>query len=141
MVSILFDTVHNASLDAVLSSIACLASWHWAGSLSTRHLLIYIEDIRLVLSNTAPGVIHILLYDLSILAGHRLCKGILASTGYAYGQILGLSLLFYEAQRSGVLPSTNRIAWRGDSAVTDVAPDGADVSGGWYDAGGRTAHL
>jgi endoglucanase len=43
--------------------------------------------------------------------------------------------MFYEAQRSGKLPKTNRITWRGDSGVTDRAPDGRDVSGGWYDAG------
>ena len=47
-----------------------------------------------------------------------------------------MSWLFYEAKRSGKLPSTNRVAWRGDSALDDKAPDGSDVSGGWYDAGG-----
>lgn len=56
--------------------------------------------------------------------------------GYDYGAVLKLSWLFYEAQRSGKLPSTNRIDWRGDSALDDKAPDGSDVSGGWYDAGG-----
>lgn len=48
-----------------------------------------------------------------------------------------MSWLFYEAQRSGKLPGTNRISWRGDSALGDKAPDGSDVSGGWYDAGGQ----
>jgi endoglucanase len=50
---------------------------------------------------------------------------------YDYGQVLGLSLQFYEAQRSGKLPATNRIKWRGDSGLTDRAPDGRDVTGGW----------
>lgn len=59
------------------------------------------------------------------------------NAGYDYGQVLGLSLLFYEAQRSGKLPAENRISWRGDSAVNDVSPSGSDVSGGWYDAGGE----
>ena len=59
--------------------------------------------------------------------------------GYDYGQVLGLSILFYEAQRSGALPATNRVAWRGDSAVGDVSPAGTDVSGGWYDAGGKSS--
>lgn len=54
---------------------------------------------------------------------------------YDYGQVLGLSLMFYEAQRSGKLPSNNRIKWRGDSGLTDRAADGRDVTGGWYDAG------
>ena len=56
--------------------------------------------------------------------------------GYDYGQVLGLSWLFYEGQRSGKLPSNNRVPWRGDSALNDQAPDGSDLSGGWYDAGG-----
>ena len=58
------------------------------------------------------------------------------TAGYDYGQVLGLSWLFYEGQRSGKLPSNNRVPWRGDSALTDQAPDGSDLSGGWYDAGG-----
>jgi endoglucanase len=49
--------------------------------------------------------------------------------------VLGLSFLFYEAQRSGKLGPKNRIAWRGDSGLLDRAPDGRDVTGGWYDAG------
>ena len=56
--------------------------------------------------------------------------------GIDYGQVLGLSWLFYEAQRSGPLPSTNRIPFRGDSALNDAAPDGTEMTGGWYDAGG-----
>ena len=55
---------------------------------------------------------------------------------YNYGEVLGLSMLFYEAQRSGKLPSSNRISWRGDSALHDASITGADLSGGWYDAGG-----
>ena len=39
-----------------------------------------------------------------------------------------------EAQRSGKLPSTNRIKWRGDSGL-DHKYNGRDVTGGWYDAG------
>ena len=61
--------------------------------------------------------------------------------GYDYGQVLGLSWLFYEGQRSGKLPSTNRVSWRGDSALSDQAPDGSDLSGGWYDAGGLLPKL
>jgi len=46
-----------------------------------------------------------------------------------YGVALGKSILFYEAQRSGKLPSPNPVPWRGDSALGDC------VTGGWYDAG------
>jgi len=48
---------------------------------------------------------------------------------YPYGEVLEKSLLFYEAQRSGPLPASNRIPWRGDSALGD------EVVGGYYDAG------
>lgn len=50
---------------------------------------------------------------------------------YDYGQVLGLSFLFYEAQRSGKLPANNRISWRGDSGLDHKGPDGRDVTGGW----------
>ena len=55
---------------------------------------------------------------------------------YAYGTILGKSLEFYAAQRSGVLPPDNPIPWRGDSAVTDVGPTGSSLVGGYYNDGG-----
>lgn len=50
-----------------------------------------------------------------------------------YNQVLKLSLLFYESQRSGKLPDNNRIAWRGDSGLLDRGINGEDLSGGYYD--------
>ncbi|XP_069120274.1 endoglucanase E-4-like [Argopecten irradians] len=58
-----------------------------------------------------------------------------ATEKYNYAEVLEKSILFYEAQRSGKLPPTNRIPWRGDSALTDHGQNGEDLSGGWYDAG------
>ena len=56
---------------------------------------------------------------------------------YDYGNVLHLSLLFYEAQRSGKLPdgptADNRIPYRGDSALNDGQKEGYDLSGGYYD--------
>ena len=43
---------------------------------------------------------------------------------YDYASVLDLSLRFYEAQRSGPLPSDNRVPWRGDSALEDAVPGG-----------------
>uniref|UniRef100_A0A1B6F778 Endoglucanase n=1 Tax=Cuerna arida TaxID=1464854 RepID=A0A1B6F778_9HEMI len=57
------------------------------------------------------------------------------SAEHDYGKILHLSLLFYEAQRSGKLPPDNRIPWRGDSALLDKGLKGEDLTGGYYDAG------
>jgi len=54
---------------------------------------------------------------------------------YDYGEVIDLSLQFYEAQRSGKLPADNRISYRGDSALNDGKPEGHDLSGGYYDAG------
>lgn len=54
---------------------------------------------------------------------------------FNYSEALKDSFLFYEAQRSGKLPATNRISWRGDSALKDGADVGHDLTGGYYDAG------
>jgi endoglucanase len=69
-----------------------------------------------------------------------------------YGQALASSFLFYEAQRSGVLPATNRIPWRRNSALGDATARydannngqlesnetlSRDLAGGYYDAGDR----
>ena len=54
---------------------------------------------------------------------------------FNYGEALQKSFLFYEAQRSGDLPTSNRVSWRGDSALNDGADVGRDLTGGYYDAG------
>lgn len=54
---------------------------------------------------------------------------------FNYGEALQKSFLFYEAQRSGPLPSDNRIAWRGDSTLQDGQDVGRDLTGGYFDAG------
>ncbi len=46
-----------------------------------------------------------------------------------YGEVLGLSWLYFEAQRSGPEPAWDRVPWRGASHLVDP------VVGGWYDAG------
>jgi len=48
---------------------------------------------------------------------------------FDYGDALGKTILFFEAQRSGKLPSNNRVPGRGDSGMGDR------VQGGYYDAG------
>lgn len=40
-----------------------------------------------------------------------------------YGHALNKSILFFEGQRSGKLPATQRVNWRADSALTDGSPD------------------
>nr|WDA53384.1 glycosyl hydrolase 9b18 [Erycina pusilla] len=52
-----------------------------------------------------------------------------------YLDALAKSILFFEGQRSGRLPSTQRVSWRGDSAVSDGTEVGVDLEGGYYDAG------
>ena len=56
-----------------------------------------------------------------------------AGSKYNYDDVLMKSILFYEAQRSGKLPDSNRIPWRGDSALNDRGDNGEDLTGGWYD--------
>ncbi|KAF8591471.1 glycoside hydrolase family 9 protein [Ramaria rubella] len=52
-----------------------------------------------------------------------------------WSTLLGNVLYFYDAQRSGKLPSTNRVSWRNDSALGDGQDAGIDLSGGYFDAG------
>eukprot|EP00253_Pinus_taeda_P018258 PITA_18258 len=55
---------------------------------------------------------------------------------FDYKDALHKSILFLEAQRSGKLSSSsNRISWRGDSALTDGQIQNVDLVGGYYDAG------
>ncbi|CAL5433798.1 unnamed protein product [Camellia sinensis] len=59
----------------------------------------------------------------------------LVLAGHDYGQALTKSILFFEAQRSGYLPSTQRVQWRGHSGLNDGKANGVDLVGGYYDAG------
>jgi PKD repeat protein len=52
-----------------------------------------------------------------------------------YAEVLQKSMFFYEAQRSGPLPSDNRVLWRGDSCLNDGQDNDLDLTGGWFDAG------
>ncbi|WVQ78882.1 hypothetical protein IAT38_000973 [Cryptococcus sp. DSM 104549] len=67
--------------------------------------------------------------------------GLVASTGTPNTQwenVLGNSLYFYDAQRSGRLDEGtygNRVDWRNDSALNDGSDWNLDLTGGWYDAG------
>ncbi len=77
-----------------------------------------------------------------IVAGSRALAALLAAAGAPllaqspnYAEALQKSMFFYEAQESGPLAATNRVKWRGDSALTDGADVGHDLTGGWYDAG------
>ncbi|XAR70101.1 Cellulase [Bertholletia excelsa] len=58
-----------------------------------------------------------------------------AFTSGDYADALEKSILFYEGQRSGKLPSNQRLKWRGDSALSDGSSDHVDLVGGYYDAG------
>jgi endoglucanase len=55
-----------------------------------------------------------------------------------WANVLGNSLWFYDAQRSGKLDEGaygNRVEWRNDSALEDGSDWGVDLTGGFYDAG------
>jgi endoglucanase len=52
-----------------------------------------------------------------------------------YRDALAKCILFFEGQRSGRLPASQRAAWRGDSGESDGAAAGVDLEGGYYDAG------
>jgi hypothetical protein len=62
-------------------------------------------------------------------------------TAYDYKEVLRDSLLFYEAQRSGKLPSDQKVTWRKDSALNDKGQNGEDLTGGYYDGEYTTMHV
>lgn len=55
-----------------------------------------------------------------------------------WSTLLANLLYFYDEQRSGKLPPTNRVPWRNDSALDDGSDVDLDLSGGFYDAGGAS---
>ena len=60
---------------------------------------------------------------------------------YNYAEVLRLSNLFYEAQRSGELPANNRVLWRGDSGLGDAGHHGEDLTGGYHDGKHYSYHV
>jgi len=52
-----------------------------------------------------------------------------------YRDALAKSILFFEGQRSGRLPPSQRMSWRRDSGLSDGAAAKADLVGGYHDAG------
>ncbi|KAH6797407.1 glycosyl hydrolase 9C1 [Perilla frutescens var. hirtella] len=54
---------------------------------------------------------------------------------FDYGDALDKTLLFFEAQRSGKLPTNQRVKWRGDSGLGDGYAQGVNLVGGYYDGG------
>ncbi|KAK1380490.1 Endoglucanase [Heracleum sosnowskyi] len=71
---------------------------------------------------------------LVILVGLQEASYIVAS-GFDYADAFDKSLLFFEAQRSGKLPSTQRVKWRSHSGLSDGFKQGVNLAGGYYDAG------
>jgi hypothetical protein len=57
------------------------------------------------------------------------------SPPFNYGEALQKSIWFYDAQRLGDLPASNRVSWRGDSFLADGQDAGLDLTGGFADAG------
>ncbi|KAF7812337.1 1-deoxy-D-xylulose 5-phosphate reductoisomerase, chloroplastic [Senna tora] len=52
-----------------------------------------------------------------------------------YSDALSKSILFFEGQRSDVLPQDQRMSWRDDFGLSDSWTYNTDLTGGYYDAG------
>ncbi|XP_058781730.1 endoglucanase 1-like isoform X2 [Vicia villosa] len=58
-----------------------------------------------------------------------------AFSSQEYHEALEKSIMFFEGQRSGRLPSNQKLTWRGDSGLSDGSSYHVDLVGGYYDAG------
>ncbi|MDQ1293004.1 MAG: endoglucanase, partial [Actinomycetota bacterium] len=58
-----------------------------------------------------------------------------AAATYNYGEALQKSVYFYDQQRVGKLPASNRVSYRSDALLNDGKDVGVDLSGGFMDAG------
>nr|VDD22786.1 unnamed protein product [Brassica oleracea] len=52
-----------------------------------------------------------------------------------YIEALFKSLLFFQGQRSGYLPTDQQLSWRDSSGLSDGSLANVDLTGGYYDAG------
>ncbi len=60
----------------------------------------------------------------------------LVPSEYDFGQVLGVAMLFFDAQKSGIINAqTNLVPWRGDSGLNDTWSDTKSLIGGYYDGG------
>lgn len=64
------------------------------------------------------GMQHLLPLTLAILISVCFCS-CSAFNSHNYSDALTKSILFFQGQRSGKLPSNQRLTWRGDSALAD----------------------
>ncbi|KAG9088252.1 hypothetical protein FRC07_012626, partial [Ceratobasidium sp. 392] len=91
-----------------------------------------------LLSLATPGLSQVALPSPPILpppAASGAASSPSAKPNAQWSTLLGNLIYFYEAQRSGKLPSTNRVSWRNSSALDDGKDIGKDLTGGYYDAG------
>ena len=54
---------------------------------------------------------------------------------FDYVDALTKTFIYFESQRSGLLPYNQRVTWRDHSGLTDGLEQGVDLVGGYYDAG------
>ncbi|ELU41639.1 glycosyl hydrolase family 9 domain-containing protein [Rhizoctonia solani AG-1 IA] len=92
-----------------------------------------------LLSLAAPSLSQVALPSPPILPPPAASGAVASATSKPNAQwstLLNNLLYFYEAQRSGKLPSSNRVSWRNSSGLNDGSDIGKDLTGGYFDAGG-----
>uniref|UniRef100_A0A1J3I9Q1 Endoglucanase n=1 Tax=Noccaea caerulescens TaxID=107243 RepID=A0A1J3I9Q1_NOCCA len=75
------------------------------------------------------------LFGVSLLLTVLLAAATATAEYYNYGNALDKTFLFFEAQRSGKLPASQRVKWRSNSGLKDGLAQGVSLEGGYYDAG------
>ncbi|PON47975.1 Glycoside hydrolase [Parasponia andersonii] len=75
------------------------------------------------------------LTPLSIIVILLIAPNLTSGNAHDYRDALSKAILFFEGQRSGVLPHFQRMTWRDNSGLSDGWTYNVDLTGGYYDAG------
>lgn len=115
--------------------------YHSSSLLRAKHMLPYVLHVLVIVLLVPRNAIAQLSLPSSPWLPQNASSGAVPSTtdrspNPQWINLLGDLIYFYDEQRSGTLPSTNRVSWRNSSAVDDGEDVGLDLSGGYYDAGG-----
>ncbi|XP_047176438.1 endoglucanase 1-like [Vigna umbellata] len=102
---------------------------------SLKPLILSVSQVHMRKGMASATTFSLMLHFLLLILCFSFHQPSLAFTSQEYQEALEKSILFFEGQRSGKLPSNQRLTWRGDSGLSDGSSYHVNLVGGYYDAG------